>query len=328
MKMTKWRPLKKNKKSDGQGAQSFKIGFGAGDDHRDSPESRLGARETAFEPPSPSALGRPVAQTGGRWKSEEKMEAQRKESMKLSDAGAKKNENKNSNPMANLSSTPCSLPPKAFNKPRKFDRGKLAKSAMDSVASLTNGTVTFSGATMESKQSIWTDETGKIAFTEKGKKFEEDDQVMMITVKKEKGKCDVLYLNAASANEDIRLANRATFPVGTSVEEILDRRPPKKVTQSVFRDYKPGERRERELVPFTFDDDDNAMSNSPKRGSPSPVPLDEVKRPTSPRKRDRPLRKSAKETDAEQGCFLTAMGSEEGEKSSSSSTRKSNNNKI
>ena len=251
------------------------------------------------------------------------MEAQRKESMKLSDDGAKKNENNKSNTKAHLSSTPCSLPPKAFNKPRKFDRGKLAKSAKDGVASLTNGTVPFSGATMESKQSIWTDDTGKIAFTEKGKKFEEDDQVMMITVKKAKGKCDVLYLNAASANEDIRLANRATFPVGTSVEEILDRRPPKRETQSVFRDYKSGERRERELVPFTFDDEDDAMSNSPKRGSPSPVPLDEVERPTSPRKRDRPLRKSAKETDAEQGGFLTSMGSEEGEKSSSSRIKRS-----
>ena len=178
---------------------------------------------------------------------------------------------------------------------------------------------------MEPKQPKGPEATTENVWTEKGKKFEEDDQVMMITVKKAKGQCDVLYLNAASANEDIRLANRATFPVGTSVEEILDRRPPKKVTQSVFRDYKPGERRERELVPFTFDDDDNAMSNSPKRGSPSPVPLEEVERPTSPspRKRDRPLRKSAKETDAEQGGFLTAMGSEEGEKSSSSTINKS-----
>jgi hypothetical protein len=34
------------------------------------------------------------------------------------------------------------------------------------------------------------------------------------------------------------------------------------------------------------------------------------------------MRKSAKETDAEQGSFLTAMGSEEGEKSSSSSIKK------
>ena len=85
--------VEKNKKSDGQGAQSFKIEFGDGNYHRDSPESSLKARETAFEPPSPSVLGRPVAQTGGRWKSEEKMEAQRQESMKLSDDGAKKNEN-------------------------------------------------------------------------------------------------------------------------------------------------------------------------------------------------------------------------------------------
>ena len=164
--------------------------------------------------------------------------------------------------------------------------------------------------------------------SEKGKKFKEDDQVMMITVSKETGKCDVLYLNAVSANEDIRLANRATFPVGTSVEEILDRRPPKRVNRSVFCDYKLGERKERELAPFTFDDD--TMGNSPKRGSPSPVPLEEEGQPASPRKRvggkeprkrDRPLRKSAKETDAEQGGFLTAMGSEEGEKSSASNIK-------
>ena len=174
---------------------------------------------------------------------------------------------------------------------------------------------------MNPKQQNDPDEMMGNIWTEKGTNFKEDDQVMMITVSKATGKCDVLYLNAASANEDIRLANRATFPVGTSVEEILDRRPPKRVTQSVFRDYKPGERRERELVPFTFDDD--ALGNSPRRGSPSPVPREEVERPMSPRKRDRPLRKSAKETDAEQGGFLTAMGSEEGEKSSSSSINKS-----
>jgi hypothetical protein len=178
---------------------------------------------------------------------------------------------------------------------------------------------------MDPKQQKSPEERVESVWTETGKNFKEDDQVMMITVSKETGKCDVLYLNAVSANEDIRLANRATFPVGTFVEEILDRKPPRRVNQTVFRDYQPGERRERELVPFTFDDD--VMTNSPKRGSPSPVPLEEVERPTSPRKRDRQLRKSAKETDAERGGFLTAMGSEEGEKSSSSSTRKSNNKK-
>jgi hypothetical protein len=59
MKMTKWRSLKKKGKYDGQGAQSFTIQFRAGCDHRDSPKSRLKARETAFESPSSSALGIP-----------------------------------------------------------------------------------------------------------------------------------------------------------------------------------------------------------------------------------------------------------------------------
>jgi hypothetical protein len=152
-------------------------------------------------------------------------------------------------------------------------------------------------------------------------------------VKKAKGKCEVLYLNAASAEEDLRLASRATFPVGTSVEEILDRRPPKRINQSVFRDYKMGESKERVLEPFTFDNDDlfngrdDAMSNSPRRASPQPARLDAVEGPKSPRKRDRPLRKSAKETDAEHGGFLTAMGSEEGERSSSSSIKQKNKKK-
>ncbi len=160
--------------------------------------------------------------------------------------------------------------------------------------------------------------------SEKGKNFKDDDQVMMITVPKHGGKCDVLYLNAASS-EEIQMANRASFPVGTSVEEILDRRSPWRGNQwgSVFRDYKPEEIRERELVPFTFDDDDMTISSSDAKGR-APTPPDEMKLPLSPRKRDRKLRRSAKETDAEQGGFLTAMGSEEGKKSSSSSNKRKN----
>ena len=155
--------------------------------------------------------------------------------------------------------------------------------------------------------------------SEKGKNFKDDDQVMMITMPKHGRNCDVLYLNAASSSDDIQMANRATFPVGTSVEEILDRRPPRRGNQwgSVFRDYKRGETKERELVPFTFDDDE--LIFSPSSGAKrAPTPPDEAKLPLSPRKRDRKLRKSAKETDAEQGGFLTSMGSEGGEESSSS----------
>jgi hypothetical protein len=61
-----------------------------------------------------------------------------------------------------------------------------------------------------------------------GEHFQHDDQVMMITVPKKGGKFGVLYLNATSDSEDMRLANRAAFPIGTSVEDILDRRPPKR----------------------------------------------------------------------------------------------------
>jgi hypothetical protein len=90
---------------------------------------------------------------------------------------------------------------------------------------------------------------------------------------------------------------------------------------SVFRDSKPGQIRERELVPFTFDDDEmNSSSSDAKQRAPTPT--GDVKLPLSPRKRDRKLRKSAKETDAKQGGFLTAMGSKEGEKISSSSNKK------
>ena len=102
------------KKSDGQGAQSFRIEFGAGDDHRDSPEGRLKARETAFEPPSSSVLGRPVARTGGRWLLEEKGKAERKESMMYSDVEANKNQIKQTKMQAQHSSPPCSSPPKEF----------------------------------------------------------------------------------------------------------------------------------------------------------------------------------------------------------------------
>ena len=119
------------------------------------------------------------------------------------------------------------------------------------------------------------------------------------------------------------MANRASFPVGTSVEEILDRRPPRRGNQwgSVFQDYKPGEVRERELMPFTFEDDEMKSSSSDAKQR-APTPPDAMIQPQSPRKRDRRLRRSAKENDAEQGGFLTAMGSEEGEKSSSSKTKK------
>ncbi len=57
--------VEKENKFDGQGAQSFTIEIGKGNEHQDSPKSRLKARETAFESPSSRALGLPVAQTGG-----------------------------------------------------------------------------------------------------------------------------------------------------------------------------------------------------------------------------------------------------------------------
>jgi hypothetical protein len=223
--------VENEKKFDGQGAQSFKIEFGTGGDHQDSPKSRLKTRETTFESLSSCALGLPGAQTGGRWLSDEKRQAQRKESMKFRDVEAKKNQNKQTKTQAQHSSPPCSLPPKAFRKPRKFDRGKLAKASRDSVAFLSNSTVTFSTGTMDPRQQSEPKGGGQDAFPfrkdpEAGKQFKEDDQVMMITVPKQGGRCDVLYLNAASASENIRLANRAAFPIGTSVEEILERRPP------------------------------------------------------------------------------------------------------
>ncbi len=130
--------------------------------------------------------------------SEEKRQAQKKESMKFIDDEANKKEIKQTKMQAQHSSPPCSLPPKEFRKPRKFDRGNLAKTARDSVASLTNGAVTFSGGTMGPKQQKEPEERIENIWSgsEKGKKFKDDDQVMMITVSKETGKCDVLYLNA------------------------------------------------------------------------------------------------------------------------------------
>jgi hypothetical protein len=114
---------------------------------------------------------------------------------------------------------------------------------------------------------------------------------MMITVPKQGGKCKVLYLNAAASSEDIPMANRASFPVETSVEEILDRRPPWRENQwgSVFRDYNPGEARERELTPFTFEDDEMKSSSSDAKQR-APTPPDAMIQPQSPRKRDRRLR--------------------------------------
>ncbi len=235
--------VEKGKIVDGQGAQSFTFGFGDRDEHQDSPtKSRLRARETAFESPSHRALGLSVAQSGGHWLSDEKGKAKRGESTKIDDEGAKKNNNKQTKTKAQNSSPLSSLPPKSFHKPRKFDRGKLAKAARDSVAFLTNEAVTFSGGTMfPTRKSEPKEEIENVWFgSEKGKNFKDDDQVMMITVPKHGGKCDVLYFNAASSSEDIQMANRASFPVGTPVEEILDRRPPRRGNQwgSVFRDYK------------------------------------------------------------------------------------------
>ncbi len=86
--------VENTKKFDGQGAQSFKIEFGTGGNHQDSPKSRLKTREMTFESSSSSVSGLPGAQTGGRWLSDEKRQAQRKESMKFRDVEAKKNQNK------------------------------------------------------------------------------------------------------------------------------------------------------------------------------------------------------------------------------------------
>ncbi len=210
--------VEKEKNFDGQGVQSFTFGFGDWDEHQDSPNrSRLRARETAFESASRRDLGLPVARSGGRWLSDEKGKAKRGESARIDDEGAKKNNNKQTKTKAQNPSPLSSLPPKSFHKPRKFDRGKLAKAARDSVASLTNEAVIFSGSTMfPSQQSEPKEEIENVWFgSEKGKNFKDDDQVMMITVPKHGRQCDVLYLNAASSSEDIQMANRASFPVGT-----------------------------------------------------------------------------------------------------------------
>jgi hypothetical protein len=80
--------------------------------------------------------------------SDEKGKAKRGESARIDDEGAKKSNNKQTKTIAQNSSPLSSLPPKSFHKPRKFNRGKLAKAAKDSVESLTNEAVPFSGGTM------------------------------------------------------------------------------------------------------------------------------------------------------------------------------------
>jgi hypothetical protein len=187
----KMETVKKMKNFDGQGAQSFTFGFGEQDEHQDSPtRSRLRARETAFESASRRDLDLPVARSGGRWLSDEKGKAKRGESARIDDEGAKKNNNKQTKTKAQNSSPLSSLPPKSFHKPRKFDRGKLAKAAGDSVVSLTNNAVTFSEGAMNPTQESEPKEDIENAWfgAEKGKNFKNDDQVMMITVPKQGGK--------------------------------------------------------------------------------------------------------------------------------------------
>jgi hypothetical protein len=145
----KMETVEKKKIFDGHGAQSFTLVLGERDEHQDSPnESRLGARETAFESASRRDLGLSVARSGGRWLSDEKGKAKRGESARIDDEGAKKNNNKQTKTKAQNSSPLPSLPPKSFHKPRKFDRGKLAEAARDSVASRTNEAVSSSEGTM------------------------------------------------------------------------------------------------------------------------------------------------------------------------------------
>ena len=180
-----------------------------------------------------------------------KRQAQRTESMKFRDVGAKKNKNKQTKTKAQHSSPPCSLPPQTFHKPGKVDREKLTMKNRENLKEQSEP--------KDANESVWEKDSLE------GKHFQNDDQVMMITVPKKGGRCGVLYLNAASESEDMRLANRVTFPVGTSVEEILDRRPPKRENQSVFRDYQPGKRKERKLEPFTFDDEALPSSSTEDR---------------------------------------------------------------
>jgi hypothetical protein len=116
--------VEKKEKFDGQGAQSFKNEFGTGSKHQDSPKSRLKTRETTFESPFSSELGVPGVLTGGRWKSDEKRQAQRKESMKFGDVGAKKNQNKQTKQKHNTHHHLAPCPLKLFT-----SRGKsIAKS--------------------------------------------------------------------------------------------------------------------------------------------------------------------------------------------------------
>ncbi len=145
----KMETVEKRKSFDGQGAQSFTLGFGDQDEHQDSPDrSRLGAHETAFESASRRDLGLSVARSEGRWLSNEKGKAKRGESARIDDEGAKKNNDKQTKTKAQNSSPLPSLPPSTFRKPRKSDREKLTETARDGVAFRMNEAVSSSGGTM------------------------------------------------------------------------------------------------------------------------------------------------------------------------------------
>jgi hypothetical protein len=193
--------------------------------------------------------------------------------MKFRDVEAKKDQNKQkqTKTLAQHSSPPRSLPPQAFHKPRKVDRENLAMSG--------RGNHKEPSERKDVDESVW--ERNAL----KREHFQDEDQVMTITVPKKGERCRVLYLTSASESEDMRLANRATFPVGTSVEDILDRRPPKRENQSVFREYKTGTRNERKLEPFTFDNEALPSSSTEDRRRLQTSP-DVLARPVSPQKRN------------------------------------------
>ncbi len=128
--------------------------------------------------------------------------------------------------------------------------------------------------------------------SDKEKHADDDVDVMMITVPKNRKRCDVLYLNAASSSHHFASAYKASFPVGTPVEDMLERRP--KNERSVFREYTQGEQKVRKLEPFTFDDDAVTSSSSEHRRR-APISPDEF--PRSPTARSQPLRRSAKEVE-------------------------------
>jgi hypothetical protein len=228
------------------------------------------ASETAFEPgfKRQSRAGAEPEGRGGRWKPDQKKKASKRAERKRVKAEEKQNKNKTNIPQPHPNE---SRPLSAFQQTKLTD-----------------------DASMNPK--------GKEEMEPAGASADDDDEVMLVTAKKD-GECQVRYLSTAAESKDaVEYTSRMkeTFTMDATLGEVLQGKSKRK--ESVFREYGSKGKNERELEPYDFGDITPETHGEKRKATPTSPEESSSGRST--------LKRSAKESGDKQESAPAAINPE------------------